>query len=289
MLLCGMQLKHTSVFSVCQGISTFFRVGYYSKKEGVAINVNNEKGTRVLDRAVAILDCFSLDSNNLTLKEISEMINLSTSTTSRLLNSLTSINFLSRNEKDKTYQLGPKLYHYGFLAKDNISIVKYAYPLMKKLRDDTKEAVTLYVLEENYRICYEHVESLLTMKCVVRVGDRFPLWAGASGKCLLAYSERSVVEREIKKAYPITSTTITDKESFFKELERTRERGYAISHGEREEGVTSMAMPIFEPPHRIFGCLSVAGPTIRFNDKSVEELVPYIREICSQISTVLGI
>lgn len=259
------------------------------KEEEIIINTNNEKSTRVLDRAVAILNCFSLDSNNLTLKEISETINLSTSTTSRLLNSLTVINFLSRNNKDKTYQLGPQLYHYGFLAKDNISVVKYAYPLMKKLRDKIKEAVTLYVLEENYRVCYEHIESLLTMKCVVRVGDRFPLWAGASGKCLLAYSGKSVVEREIKKAYPITSTTITDENMFFEELEKIRKQGYAISHGEREEGITSMAMPIFEPPHRILSCLSVAGPTMRFNDKNVEELVPDIKEICSQISTILGI
>ncbi len=280
---------YISLFCMSRNFRIFQGKLLSSKGEEIVIDTNNEKGTRVLDRAVAILDCFSLDSNNLTLKEISETINLSTSTTSRLLNSLTSINFLSRDEKDKTYHLGPKLYHYGFLAKDNISAVKYAYPLMKKLRDDTKEAVTLYVLEENYRVCYEHVESLLTMKCVVRVGDRFPLWAGASGKCLLAYSERSVVEREIKKAYPITSTTITDEQLFFKELEKIREKGYAISHGEREEGVTSMAMPIFEPPHRIFGCLSVAGPTIRFNEKNVEELVPEIKEICSQISTVLGI
>ncbi|WP_274532000.1 IclR family transcriptional regulator [Dethiosulfovibrio peptidovorans] len=238
---------------------------------------------------MSILDCFTLDDTHLTLKELSERVDLSTSTVSRLLNSLVALKLLHRNDRDKSYCLGPKLYHYGFLAKDNISVVKHAYPLMKRIRDKTKEAVTLYVLENDYRVCYEHVESLLFMSCVVRVGDRFPLWAGAGGKCILAYSDETYVLNEIEKAYPITGATITDRESFLSELASIRERGYAISHGEREEGVISVAVPIFEPPHRIFGCLSVAAPTVRLDEKAIEELIPELKDICSRISMNLGI
>jgi DNA-binding IclR family transcriptional regulator len=127
------------------------------------------------------------------------------------------------------------------------------------------------------------------MSCVVRVGDRFPLWAGAGGKCILAYSDESYALKEIEKASPITGTTITDRESFMSELASIRERGYAISHGEREEGVISVAVPIFEPPHRIFGCLSVAAPNVRLDEKAIEELIPELKDICSRISTNLGI
>ncbi len=230
-----------------------------------------------------------MDSTHLTLKDISEKVALSTSTTSRLLNSLLALQIIKKDKKNKSYYLGPKLYHYGFLAKDNISAVKYAYPLMKQIRDKTKEAVTLYVLENDYRVCYEHVESLLFMSCVVRVGDRFPLWAGAGGKCILAYSDEAYALREIAKAYPITGATITDRDSFLQELTAIRKDGYALSHGEREEGVISVAVPIFEPPHRIFGCLSVAAPTVRFDEQSMRELIPELKDTCSRISMNLGI
>lgn len=249
---------------------------------------SNEKPIRVLERAVSILDCFDLDETHLTLRDVSEKIGLSTSTTSRLLNSLVSFNLLKRDSRDKSYCLGPKLHHYGLLAKDNISIVKFSYPLMKIIRDKTKEAVTLYVLEDGYRVCYENVESLLTMKCVVRIGDRFPLWAGAAGKCILAYAEEPLVLEEIAKASPITSTTITDRDQFMEDLALVRERGYAISYGEREEGVTSIAVPIFEPPYRIFGCISVAGPTVRFSKETINDLLPELKETCAKISRSLG-
>ena len=61
---------------------------------------------------------------------------------------------------------------------------------MKIIRDSTKEAVSLYGVEGEERVCYEHVESLLTMRCVMRVGDP-PLWAGAGGKTLLCFGEET--------------------------------------------------------------------------------------------------
>ena len=175
----------------------------------------------------------------------------------------------------------------GAIAKAYFKPQQIAFPYMQELRDDTKEAVSLYGMENEFRVCYEHVPSLLTMRCVVRVGDRFPLWAGAGGKVLLAYAEVGIAEREAMKLKKITENTLTDKDGFMKELANIRACDYAISCGEREDGILSLAIPIFDRDKRAPYCLSIAGPSTRFNEEKVAELIPRMQEMCTKISQQL--
>jgi DNA-binding IclR family transcriptional regulator len=155
---------------------------------------------------------------------------------------------------------------------------------MIDLRNETKEAVSLYGVEGEYRVCYEHVPSLLTMRCVVRVGDRFELWAGAGGKVLLAYAPDEVVQRELKKLKPITDATIVDKEKFIKELAIIRAQDYSISFGEREDSTISIAVPIMDWRGNPIYSLSLAGSSLRFTEERALALVPKLQQICVEIA-----
>lgn len=243
-----------------------------------------EDSVRSVERAFSILNAFTRDDYKLTLSEIAERIKLPVTTTLRLANTLESLNILQRHS-DRSYSLGNNLYLLGSIAKANFRPQQIIYPYMKTVRDTTKEAVSLYGVEGEYRVCYEHVESLLSMRCVVRVGDRFPLWAGAGGKALLAFLDEDTIKREIEKAIPITETTIHDEEAFRKELVDVRSFGYAVSHGEREEGILSIAVPIFNRRGDIAFSFSVAGPASRFTDEIALSWVPRIQAMCREIAT----
>lgn len=242
---------------------------------------------RSVERALTILQCFTLDESALTLMEIARKMDLPMSTTVRIVSTLQKMGFLDRNA-DKTYSLGSRAYSVGCVARAHFRIQKVAYPFMVQIRDATKEAVSLYGFEGESRVCYEHVPSLLSMRCVVRPGDHFPLFAGAAGKCLLAYASPEIVEREIANAYPITGTTIVDRDAFLKNLADIRENGYAISYGEREEGITSIAVPIFYPRGKATVCLSVAGPSVRFTDPVIRELLPWISRLAADITKLVS-
>lgn len=245
-----------------------------------------EDSVRSVERAFAILKCFNLDDAHLNLTNISEAIGLPVTTTLRLVTTLVSIGALKRNN-DKTYSLGNESYLIGAVARAHFKPQQIAYPYMKDLRDSSKEAVSLYGLEDEYRVCYEHVPSLLTMRCVVRVGDRFPLWAGAGGRVLLAYEDRETIQHEASKLRQITGATITDEEHFMEALTQIRTCDYAISHGEREDGILSLAVPIFNREKRAPLCISVAGPSTRFTDGVIQDLIPRIQEMCTKISQQL--
>lgn len=241
---------------------------------------------RSLERGLAVLQCFDLDTEELSLSQIAEQLSLAPSTVLRLASALTALGFLEKS-RAKTYSLGNKVYLLGAVAQKHFKLRRIILPVMESLRNATHEAVSLYALVDGYRVCYEHVESLLSMRCVVRVGDRFPLWAGAAGKCLLAFADKQLVEEQIAKARPITGTTILDREKFLAELMRIRDSEEAISHGEREEGVISIAIPIFSARNQVDYALSLAAPASRFGEETLQEVLLRTKEAARAISRQL--
>ena len=241
---------------------------------------------RSLERGLALLQCFDLDTEELSLAQLTERLSLAPSTTLRLASALTRLGFLEKS-KAKTYSLGNKVYLLGAVAQKHFKLHRIAQPPMLALRDATKEAVSLYAIEGEHRVCYEHVESLLSMRCVVRVGDRFPLWAGAGGKCLLAFADNDVVERELAKTQALTATTIVDTERFRAELARIRDEEEAISYGEREEGVVSLAVPVFSGRNKVDYALSLAAPASRIDDTALRELIARTKDAARAISRQL--
>ncbi|MCC8193801.1 MAG: hypothetical protein LIP28_04050, partial [Deltaproteobacteria bacterium] len=116
---------------------------------------------------------------------------------------------------------------------------------------------------------------------------RFPLWAGAAGKCLLAFADKGLVEEQLAKARPITPSTILDRETFMEELLRIRDAEEAISYGEREEGVISIAIPIFSARNQVDYTLSLAAPASRLGEKTLGEVLTRTKEAARTISRQL--
>ena len=243
-----------------------------------------EDSVRSVERAFSILKAFTRDDYKLSLSELANRIGLPITTTLRLAGTLENMNMLHRHS-DRCYSLGNQLYLLGSIAKVNFRPQQIIYPYMKQVREETKEAVSLYGVVEDYRVCFKHVDSLLSMRCVMRIGDRMPLWTGAGGRALLAFMGEEIIEREIAKAHPITQTTLCDPVLFREEILKIRSLGYAVSYGDREEGIFSVAVPIFNRRGDIEYSFSVAGPSLRFTEEEGHAIVPKIQKMCREIAT----
>jgi len=243
----------------------------------------NEDPVRSIDRAFSVLNCFTLDRSRLTLTAIAEEVTLPVATASRIVTSLSKLGMLKKHS-DRSYSLGSGAYLLGAVAHAHFRPQQVTHFYMQQLRDDTKEAVSLYGLDGENRVCFAHMPSLLTMRCVVRVGDRFPLWAGAGGKSLLAYADPKVIEREAAKMRKITDGTFQTREALLEDLALIRTRDYAVSRGEREDGILSLAVPIFDKTKRAPYSLSVAAPSTRLDEDAIKELVPRMQEMSTLIS-----
>ena len=240
--------------------------------------MEKDPNVRAVERALNILNCFNPNQLELTLTEISKEIGLARSTTLRILTTLEKNAFLAKNEETYKYSLGSKIAHLGMLCFSNMDFRKIARPYMVRLRALYNESVSLYIAQGNYRVCVERVESTQPLRRVVNIGDRLILTRGASGRVLLAYMEKEKI-REILEGDPYTSE---------EELEELRRLGYAVSKGEREEGVTSIAAPVFDAQNKMITALAISGPSIRFSDEELPERINTVKEYAQKISFDLG-
>ena len=66
-----------------------------------------------------------------------------------------------------------------------------------------------------------------------------------------------------------------------------RRDGYAVDHGEQEEGVRCLAAPVFGPDGEIFASISLSGPASRLNKRRLDGLVPDLKRIAADLSEAL--
>lgn len=249
--------------------------------------VKSESSVRTLSRALSILKAFTWEEREMTLTEIAEKISLAKSTTLRLLAALEEEGFIYKNEKTNHYKLGFDLYYLGLIAKESMDIRSVSRPHMENITHQTKETTNLYLLDGYDRVCFEQVESPMAIKRTVRIGERYPIWAGATGRSILAFMDRKLWQEMSGSLVRLTEHTVVEPEAFLQELEKIRQQGYAVSVGEKDYEVGCVAAPIFDSTQKVIGCLSVSGPKFRFPEDT-DFFAQLITDAADKISRKLG-
>jgi DNA-binding IclR family transcriptional regulator len=251
----------------------------------MAINENQN-----LHRAIGILDIFSADQPEMGVREIARKLNLPPSTVGRILIALNSLEILTQDKISHRYKMGSKVLKWGAVYMGNLDLQSEARPYMQELRQKTNETVSLYVPSGNERVLIERLDSTHFIRIVAHVGQRMPLYAGASGKVFLSFLPPDKQEEVLEKMQiePLTLRTIIDPKQLRKELNMIHKCGYAVSHGERVEGASSVSAPIFNFRNQAIGAISISGPTSRFSKEKVNEIFGPLVTATSQISRAMG-
>lgn len=245
-----------------------------------------EKGTvRAVERALDILLCFAGSETELGLSDIAKRIGLHKSTVHRLLASLESKGFIRRHPQTEKYRLGwsvLELVSNVYQSDDLSSIVS---PEMTRLRDLLGETISLYVLSGIERIRIQAIESKQPVRRVANVGRRLPLYVGASGKVLLAYSSEELLEELMTdSSWPPELS----RDEFRHALQQVREAGYAVSIEEREPGAAAVAAPIRGRNGEAVAALSISGPVDRFTPEAVERFAQEVRKSAEMLTKMLS-
>ena len=245
---------------------------------------------QTLNRAVAVLDCFTQEQSELGVREIARKVNLSTSATGRLLAALKSLGILSQNPETRAYSMGARVLSWADVYNGTLDIRNHAIHAIEELHQSTRETISLYILDANDRVCVERLESPQGLRIVARVGRRLPLYAGSAGKAMLAFlpQERQDAIIDSTPLQPLTSKTIIDPPALRKEMKKARENGCAVSFGEWVEDAAGVAAPIFDQTGAVVAALSISGPVQRFNKETVAKYCVEVKRVAARISESIG-
>lgn len=238
---------------------------------------NNSSGVRSIERALKILDCYTNGKDSYSLIEISEMVSLSPSTALRILSTLADHNYLYRNKNNLRYYLGFKLSQLSNTALYDLDIRRIARPYLEDINDTFGESVGLYLLQKKVRVCIERIEGKRILRHMVMVGDVNPLNVGASGKVLLAYQKPDFI-----------ADVVNGNKKLEQDLDNIRKSGYAISYGEREPGVISVACPIFNSKYEVNFALFMTAAEANIKEEMLPDIVKSLKKASGEISVSLG-
>jgi DNA-binding IclR family transcriptional regulator len=222
----------------------------------------------------------------LTLSAVTRETRLPMSTVRRMLEDLSLAGVVYRTVKPSGYVPGPHLVAIAaLLMAGDDPLRRVGLPVLQSLVAATEETASILVRRGQMRVCIESVESVQNLRSVMPIGSVFPLYQGASGKVLCAWSsERD--EEIADAAVQLVPTLWPTRTRFLDAMREIRENGYAISHGERERAVSSVAAPVFNTSATCVAAISVSGPTERISE-SVPRIVALTRDGAAVISSHL--
>jgi IclR family acetate operon transcriptional repressor len=164
-----------------------------------------------------------------------------------------------------------------------------AMPVLRELQQATGETTTVSALVPGGRVYLDQVESAKEIKMTVEVGRRFPLLAGSSSTCILAFLPSEQQEEVLAGPLDaLTPRTIVDPGRLLDRLDEVRRTGVAQSDGERQAGAGSVAAPVFGLDGAVQGAVSVCGPADRVGPAARERFVPLLVDAADRVSRGMG-
>jgi IclR family transcriptional regulator, KDG regulon repressor len=245
---------------------------------------------RAIDRAFRILDCFSLNQNELTLGELVERSGLPKTTVFRILQSVERHRGIAFNPVTNRYALGIKFFELGGIVFSTLKFRGVAAPFLDRLALKGERTVLAAMLEGGELLYIDHREMTASLRITSQIGKRKPPHYGMLGKTLMAYLPDEEVD-ELLKRYPlkkIAPRTVVLPKTFKKHLKEIRTKGYTYEDNEAAMGMVGIAAPVRNHLGEVIAAVGITFPSFKIEDRTITEAIATVKETTAEISLALG-
>jgi len=243
-----------------------------------------------IDRALQVLELFSLEKPEWGITEISKALNIYKSNVHNVLTTLAEKGFVVKDSNTNKYKLGIKFFELGSIVIKNMDLRKIAHPYIEELSKEFNETVHLGILDKGRVVSIEGEESDKSLCSHIEIGKRTPLHCTAIGKAIMAYLSENEINFTIREKglEKFTENTVTTKKELENEFKKIREQGFAVDNMEHEEGVQCVAGPIRDYTGKVIASMSISGPAFRINENDIPIIAKKVKEYCDCISEEMG-
>ena len=209
---------------------------------------------------------------------------------SRALHALEKVGFVERDAVTLRYRLGYGLFVLATRGIDR-RLISVAWQFLSDAANDLHETVHLCSLAGVGVLTLESVAPPEhTFRASGWVGQTVPAQQCAVGRVLLGDATRDFVFQRFATTRfrsDSPSQLITNVREFWSEIERARERGYAIEDEELEAELVGAAAPIRNEQGRIVAAVCTSAPKHR-RGESLDELAAVVVRAGLDVSVALG-
>jgi DNA-binding IclR family transcriptional regulator len=262
----------------------------------MADDADKEDGNYIvpgLERGLKILVEFSPREPVLGAPELSKRLKIPRTTVFRLLQTLESLGYLERADKDRNYRLGVAVLRLGFEYLSSLELTDLGLPIIEALRTST--GLTSHILIRDGRdvvfVAKAQSQEPIFSSVKVNVGTRLPAHATTHGHVLMG----DLSLDELRALYPepvlqpFTRLTPETVEALYDMVRADAERGYAISQSSFERGISVVTAPVRNDTGRIVAVITITIPRPEIDATLMETgLVDKVRHAAAELSSRLN-
>jgi DNA-binding IclR family transcriptional regulator len=255
----------------------------------MADGVSKESGIPTNLRLLLVLEAMAKAGVPVTPTEVNQSLGLPKPTIHRLFATLENEGFIQREIDGRGYSPGLRLRNMSTGIISSLRIRTARVAVLSKLADEIGETCNIALPDRDAMIYLDRVETKWPLRIQLPIGTRVPFYCTASGKMYLSSLDnrhlKNYANATVLKAR--TKATITRAETLIEEIRNIREVGYALDRTEFMEGMTAVAVPIYDNHERLVSTLSIHAPEQRFPLPRAVECVDLLKECAQQLSDLL--
>lgn len=245
-----------------------------------------DKFMQTIDRAMQVTKALanSPDKMWLSITDLSKECDLPASTMHRLLQAMKKHGLVQQDPDSKLYSLGNTWLEYGLQLYDSFDFVNLIRPEMERLMIEVEESIYYSKCIGLESIIVERIDCPTNpIRINDQLGIRIPMNIGAANKAMLAYMPKEEMQKIVQAII-----AEEEKQKFLNVLQQTRTQGYGFSNGERTEGTSSVAAPIFNQWNDLIGAISIGYVNFNLTQERQDYLIKKVIETAKHISVKLG-
>ena len=241
-----------------------------------------------VSRAIAILRLLGGSATPMTLKTISQSLEMVTSTCLHILRVLVDEGLVKVDPGSKRYSLATGMLTLARSVIESHPFPALVQPVLDRIAEDWGvTAIGVEVKGTEELVVLALARSRAPFGLHVDVGSRFAAMTSATGRLVAAHAQLSAAElaRRFKAA---KWDNAPDLDTWTKEVEQVRRKGYSVDRGNYVGGLLILAVPVFDAVGRMTHALVAAGFAEQLGAPRVQALAKELQAEAQQLTGLIG-
>ena len=245
--------------------------------------------TATVDLSLSLLERLANSKEPLGITELAREFASSKATVYRHLQALMLHGFVHQEPSTMRYAAGIKLFVLGERLRERFDVLVVARDDLARLREETRQPVTLSALVENQVVVLEVLQGHAVVNFGTQPGTVLDLHASAHGNVALAFGPGSLMEHCLAgQLKSWTPHTICTPNALRRTIAQVRTRGWATAPNRVLQGVNGLAAPLFNHTGAYAGAVAIAGSIQYIPASPSQAQINAVTRTAERISRKLG-
>ncbi|WP_158582931.1 IclR family transcriptional regulator [Lysinibacillus yapensis] len=242
-----------------------------------------QKNFSSLENALRLLDLYSVEEQEFSLKEIANRLAVADSTAHRLLSTLKKEGFIAKDHRTNRYRLGVFIRTFESVILKDFDLYTISDPFLLELSSKLQGTVSLCILDHSQTFYLNSVDSGMPIyHGLTYLGKTHSVFSSSAGFVLLSEKKEEELLEKLSEENSVYSSQKIPVQ--LKELPQIQKQGYAVCHNIFDSDMGSIAVPIKNNKGNVIAAIEVIMPDVRLHSTYITSCITKMEEVAIQLT-----